>query len=324
MTLGVMSGIPNPPHTLLARVTHLTKSKTQGDVDRLVSLLKRLAEKQPYIKEFRSWKDGDTREWDSGGFRLANMHMATYTLLNAYFRHFKSMFHGLPCGDGMRAWLTCDKSPASLDKIVINRTDRYQNKFFPWREIVQFYGSRLLFVGTRDEHRKFCDQFGIVPYRETKDMLDVAELINGSLLFIGNQSCANAIAEGLKHDSIQETALDIPDCIFKRSNAQHVIDGSVVLPNFDGGEPLVLKHPPVEIRDIDITTVPPKRWVCRLPDGYEERHVFLDNAIRLGLQNGMTRDDVMRQNANEYRQYFFQTCYNSLLGIAQTALNNAQ
>lgn len=324
MTLGVMSAIPNPPHTLLARVTHLTKSKTQGDVDRLVSLLKRLVEKQPYMSEFRAWRDGDTRQWDSGGFRLANMHQATYTLLSAYHRHFKSIFPNTPCGDGRTAWLTCDKSPKSKGRIVINRTDRYQNKFFPWNEIVSFYGRKLMFVGTKDEHRSFCNSFGLVEYQETKDMLEVAELINGSLLFIGNQSCANAIAEGLKHDSIQETSLDVPDCIFKRPNAQHVIDGSVVLPSFDGGEPLRIKHPPVDIRDIDQTTVPPQRWVMRLPGGYEERHIFLDHAIGIGLQNGLTKEDVLRQNAEEYRDYFFQACYYSLLGTAQSALSNAQ
>lgn len=322
-TLGVISGIPNPPHTLLARVQQLTKSKTQEVVDQLVFLLKRLVEKQPYIKEFRSWKDGDTREWDSGGFRLANMHMATYTLLNAYYRHFKSKFPNSPCGDGSKAWLTCGKSPKAKDRIIINRTDRYRNKFFPWNEIVQFYGKRLLFVGTPDEHEKFCNDFGEVEYQKTKDMLDVAELINGSLLFIGNQSCANAIAEGLKHDLIQETSLDIPDCIFRRPNAKHVIDGAVELPNFDGGNPLKIKHRIVDINDIDTTTVPPNRWLVRLPDGYEERHIFLDHAFNLGSQNGMTREDVMRQNAEEYREYFFHTCYASSFSIANTALRNA-
>lgn len=323
-TLGVISGIPNSPHTLLARVQQLTKSKTQDVVDHLIFLLKRLVQRQPYIKEFRAWKDGDTREWDSGGFRLANMHIATYTLLNAYYRHFKSKFPDTPCGDGSKAWLTCGKSPESKDRIIINRTDRYQNRFFPWREIVAFYGEKLLFVGTKDEHQKFCEAFGRVPYKATKDMLEVAELINGSLLFIGNQSCANAIAEGLKHDSIQETSLEIPDCVFKRPNSQHVIDGSVLLPSFDDREPMRLSHPAVDIKDIDTSTVPPKRWVVRLPDGYEERHVFLDHAVRFGVQNGMTRDEVLKQNANEYKSYFFQVCYHSILGTAQAALSNAQ
>jgi len=190
--------------------------------------------------------------------------------------------------------------------------------------VVMKYGDRIMFVGTKDEHTSFCNEFGSVPYRATKNLLEVAELINGAFLFIGNQSCANAIAEGLKAPTIQETSLDIPDCIFKRPNAQYVIDGSCILPGIGVNEyDMVIQRPPVNTADIDQTTVPPKKWVLKYPCGGEERNVYLNVLRRVGLGYGMTLDDILAQNADEYRDFFFNQCHGSRLSLARTAMANA-
>ena len=329
LTLGVMSGIPHPPHTLLARVTHLTKSKTQDVVDTLVHLLKRLVEAQPYMKEFRSWNDGDTREWDSGGFRLALLHRHNQTLLSAYRNHFKSIYPDMLCGDGTKAWLTCSMSPRSAGRVVINRTERYRNPFFPWKDIIDTYGDRLMFIGTKAEHNMFCVDFGNVDFEPTRDMLDVAELIRGSLLFIGNQSCANAIAEGLKHDLIQETSLEIPDCVFNRPNAQHVYDGGCILPSFDGGDAKIIRTGKPLVRDVDFKTVPPpvnggkSGWILNLPNGKKERNIFFSTIVSIAKQHGMTREDAIEQNIDEYRDYFFSRAYSTTFDTAKQAIANS-
>lgn len=79
-----------------------------------------------------------------------------------------------------------------------------------------------LFVGTTEEHASFEQQIGTVKYAGKKNLLDVAQIIKGSSIFIGNQCDCYAIAEGLKVKTIQETAQRNPDCIFKRENAHHV------------------------------------------------------------------------------------------------------
>jgi hypothetical protein len=60
-----------------------------------------------------------------------------------------------------------------------------------------------------------------------KDYLELAIAINSSECFIGNQSSANCVAEGLKHRTIQEVCLWTPDCIYKRDNATFCYDGKI-------------------------------------------------------------------------------------------------
>lgn len=72
------------------------------------------------------------------------------------------------------------------------------------------------FVGTAAEHQDFCRSVGPVPWIATADFLDLARVIAGSELFVGNQSCPSALAEGLKHTMILEVYPPLPNCGFAR------------------------------------------------------------------------------------------------------------
>jgi ADP-heptose:LPS heptosyltransferase len=83
--------------------------------------------------------------------------------------------------------------------IVVNRTERYQDWTWPWTALIEKFHDQMVFVGTEKEHELFC---GLAPhcrveYRPTKDALELARVIAGAKLFIGNQSLALAIAHGL-------------------------------------------------------------------------------------------------------------------------------
>ena len=93
---------------------------------------------------------------------------------------------------------------------------------FPWRKVVETYGDRASFVGTEKEWRDFCFSFGNVARIPTKTMLDLARVIAGAKMFIGNQSAPAAIAEGLKKPLILETCLMMPNTRFRRTDAQYV------------------------------------------------------------------------------------------------------
>lgn len=136
-------------------------------------------------------------------------------LARCHLKHF-----GQPLEADEKPWLTVD-DPVRLDgkSVVIARTARYHNPRFNWREIVRKYGSRAVFVGTENEWRSFCQEFGPVDYHQTETLLDVARIIAGAKLFVGNQSCPYAIAEGLKQNAILEVAPQAPNCMFNRPNA---------------------------------------------------------------------------------------------------------
>lgn len=257
--MGVIQGIPNGPHTLLFQPSSVTK--TGPDPSRLCSIVAPLAQKQSYIAEARCVNGGEHIDWRSGEFRGKGIWVPKTSLLGAKAYHLVST-KGIGRNiTGKEQWLfNIEADGRGSDRVVINRTSRYRNHYFPWTEIVHFYGDRLLFVGMPHEYRDFCGEFGVIEYARTQNMLEVAQVITASKLFIGNQSSPNAVAEGLKHPTIQETSLSIPDCIFRRDNAQHVYDGSCVLPGFDGQEPFHCASRFVRRVNVNLRIVPHGLW----------------------------------------------------------------
>ncbi len=139
------------------------------------------------------------------------------------------LYLGLPLAERDRAWLTVP-SPRHVARVVINRSARYQNRCFPWDRVCQKYHDDAVFVGTRQEHEAFCKVFGLVPFEPTANFLELAEVIAGCELFVGNQSAPYAVAEGLKVRTLQETFPPAPNCVFRRENATYGWDERVELP----------------------------------------------------------------------------------------------
>lgn len=98
--------------------------------------------------------------------------------------------------------------------IVINRTPRWlppdtSNQWQTWAQ--EGYPDRSLFIGLPEEYELFKDTIGWnIPYYPCKDMLDMAEIINGANLFIGNQSVALSMAIGLGKRYCVELRKDLP------------------------------------------------------------------------------------------------------------------
>lgn len=261
--LCVAKHIAPRPHTLLIeeKSVGVASTLTLESAKRLCAFVKDLVEAQPYMKECRMIQPGDFPQWRSGGFRQAGFHENSPTLLMAHLKHHNHVTKTQLKINTHDAWLTCEPSLETKGMVVINRTSRYLNHHFHWSRIVEHYGGRIVFVGLQHEHEQFCEKFGYVSFRETKTLLEVARLIAGCELFIGNQSCANAVAEGLKKTLIQEVSLQIPDCVFPRPNAQHVADGKCTLPDVSGSGELDL--PPDKFRPnykIQTTLQPQSGW----------------------------------------------------------------
>lgn len=138
----------------------------------------------------------------------------------------QSDFVGAPV-IGLDPWLNVDRSPASKGRIVVCRSPRYHNHKFPWQKIVSAHQKRILFCGLDDEHLDFSRRYGQVEHVKTRTLLDLAELIAGSDMFIGNQSSPCWIAMAMGHPLIQESHATIHDSMVPRRNAQYVVDGKL-------------------------------------------------------------------------------------------------
>lgn len=227
------------------------------DIESRFHLIAPLLMAQPYI-ECVGVSNGKGVDYDLAEFR--KHYIPTRTLLDSH-SEYATRRYGLTRVRGENPWLTVTPESGLQQRVVIARSPRYHNPYFPWAMIVKHYGPALLFIGLPEEHATFCREFGNVEYRPTLDLLDSAQVIAGSALFIGNQSSPNALAEGLKHPRIQETNLRVPDCIYPGGGpVQHVADGTVNLPAVGGAGPLVISSSFSPFREMDTMTTPPGGW----------------------------------------------------------------
>lgn len=215
-----------------------------------IPLIKPLLDCQPYIKECRK-HEGEHVQYDFSTFRNGGIPWGK-TLAELQAKWIRS---GTP--NFAQKWLYVDPDTRSKGKIVVARSPRYNNHFFPWEKLVDELGDQMVFVGVDHEYRDFCQSFGDIPRIHCQNMLEVAQVIEGGELFIGNQSSPYSIAEGLKKASILEVCLWVPDCIFQRENAIFCFDGEL---SFDFHNKKFHADAYIPPRNIPKQVAPPGGW----------------------------------------------------------------
>lgn len=197
-----------------------------------VKFLKSLLLKQDYVKSISIWNgekvDLELDEW-----------YGTYWI-NRNGRsmgRFIADFYGVPQDVIRKPWIEADKK--YIAEVVFNRTTRYTNDETtslpcPIDTSHDYYNSvpllknylqkypNAVFVGHQEEWAAFCQKIGTIKFQPVKDLNEMAAVINGCRLFIGNQSAAMAIAIALGKSYIQETYTRFPDCLFSRKNVRNM------------------------------------------------------------------------------------------------------
>ena len=176
-----------------------------------------LLKSQEYISDVRWW-DGEIITHDFTDFRRTLKPKVTLAEIH-------SRYIGTDPKGYERQWIHLE--PINHSRILIHRSPRCHNDLFPWVGILEHFGKQLLYCGLSHEHDAFTRAFGNVEFYEPKDFLEYGRMIEGSSLFIGNQSSPYAIAEGLKHETIQEAYLHAPDCVYIREGATLVTGDTV-------------------------------------------------------------------------------------------------
>lgn len=176
--------------------------------------LKSLLEVQPYIHSVE-WQDAPTGiTHDFRPFRARRLHGSG--LIDN---------HAQQVGTDVRTepWLTVPMGPIGKhDRVVFARSGRYQNQWFPWNELAQRFGENLLFVGLESEHKAMRELLGRhILFYPTADLLELAQVIAGASLFVGNQSLPFWIAAGLGVPLIQEVWEHDMNSVVERDNAYY-------------------------------------------------------------------------------------------------------
>jgi hypothetical protein len=124
--------------------------------------------------------------------------------------------------DISKAWLNCESLPIGIsDTILINRTARYQNE-----SINYFFlkNHKCAFIGVDSEYESFTKQWKLnIPHLKVDNFYHLAQLLNACKFFIGNQSMAYNIAEGLKSKRILELCNFAPNCYVTGDNGQEFL-----------------------------------------------------------------------------------------------------
>lgn len=183
-----------------------------------LAALRKLLEFQPYIEKVEVW-NGKECGCNLDRFRehFNNLDFCSIlTLADIYVRAFKvgPKVHSRP-------WLTVPCRRLTGVDIIISRTSRYLSKYFDWSHLLSQYEGRALFLGMREEHKAFTDEFGYIPYFPTETLWEAAEIIAGVGKIACNQNVLFAIAEALKVKTIVELSPWIPNNFYPRSGATY-------------------------------------------------------------------------------------------------------
>ena len=189
---------------------HPTKNE-HGDMVMLntnvIEMLIPLIAAQPYIHQVKQYDDGPV-QIDLDAIRKTYCGIPVFSIQRWYFY----VFPQLAC-DLSIPWLELSESEKDIatGKVIINRTERYQNEKINY-SFLKEYEDDLLFFGTMREYNLFCMQFNLnIKKLVIKDFLELAQAIKQSKFYLGNQSMGFQIAEGLKHPRLVELFSQAPN-----------------------------------------------------------------------------------------------------------------
>jgi len=177
--------------------------------DKMVEGLRPLLAIQPYINETAVF-DQQKIHLDLTLFRKAGFAMDKGNIARWNF------FTTGITPDLTHPWITVKPNADFAEFIVLARSSRYNNALVDYSFLSGY--QQLIFVGVESEHREMEKSIPGLKWRQVNNFLELAEIIAGCKLFIGNQSFPYAIAEGLKVKRLLEVFYQIPNVMPEGEN----------------------------------------------------------------------------------------------------------
>ena len=105
-----------------------------------------------------------------------------------------------------KKWLDVEPDKSYGDKIVVARSARYHNSLINHKFLSKY---DVVFLGVKSEYDAIKKTIPNIQWVQVDDFLQMAQIIAGCKLFIGNQSFPFSIAEGLKVPRILEVCFEV-------------------------------------------------------------------------------------------------------------------
>lgn len=185
--------------------------------------LELLLQMQPYLHQvFHEPDPHMTWEPEVVDFtHFRGRHAPKQTLCDSMWQHVHRKTNPPPI-DTATPWLDVGNVPAH-GKVVIARSARYHNRQWDriWPALVRL--RECVFVGTKAEHEAMealCHME--IAYAPTENLHELACLIKGASLFVGNQSCPFALAEAMKVPRVLEVDPKTDDCRYRGGDVHYI------------------------------------------------------------------------------------------------------
>jgi hypothetical protein len=110
-----------------------------------------------------------------------------------------------------KPWLKVVPDESVKDSIVLARSSRYHTPGISYSFLNKY--ADIVFVGMKEEFEEMKKEIPGLTFRPVKQFLEMASIIAGSKLFIGNQSFPFSLAEALKVKRVLEVFPLIPNVV---------------------------------------------------------------------------------------------------------------
>jgi hypothetical protein len=118
--------------------------------------------------------------------------------------------------DLSQPWINVQPDDGFKDSIVLARSSRYNNPLINYSFLADH--DKVVFVGVKQEYDRMKKSIPKLYWHRVNNFLELAKVISGSKLFIGNQSFPFSVAEGLKTVRLLEVYHRVPNVIPEGKN----------------------------------------------------------------------------------------------------------
>jgi len=178
--------------------------------EKTVEMLQPLFQEQDYINDCRILSASDSIDFDLDRVREYPWSLSKGDLARFYFMVFNVYY------DLQKPWLFAEPENSFKNSLVIARSQRYNAPGINY-SFLRRYPS-IYFVGVETEYNLMKEQIPALQFIKVKNFLEMASVIAGSKLFIGNQSFPFSLAESLKVNRLLEVYFQCPNVITTGNN----------------------------------------------------------------------------------------------------------
>lgn len=190
--------------------------------DDMISQIIELLKTQSYLRDVAR-HNGESIDYDLNKFR--EIFSCYDHIVNWHLKAFGVTF------DTAKPWLE-NIEPKHINNIVVNNTFRDRDVPLDW-DALKGYEEQCVFVGLEHEYKRFGKVMALnIPWHPTPSILELARVIKGARLFIGNQSLGFALAEAMKVPRILEVHHHCPSSMPLSSNSRIILTQKILRKTF--------------------------------------------------------------------------------------------